>query len=153
MKRLTPIALALILVTACGDGGGALPGQAGSTSASEPAPSTTALADDVTTTVPPVHAPSLSEVDQALVDAAIGDLAERQSADVDDIVVEEFERVVWSDGSLGCPEPGMMYTQALVDGWRLVLGLAGSSFSYHAGGDDIPFLCDKPVLTDSGAER
>ena len=29
--------------------------------------------------------------------------------------------VTWSDGSAGCPEPGMMYTQALVPGYRIVL--------------------------------
>ena len=25
------------------------------------------------------------------------------------------ESVVWNDGSLGCPEPGMMYMQALLN--------------------------------------
>ena len=35
-----------------------------------------------------------------------------------DVKVEEMS---WADGSLGCPRPGMAYTQALVPGWRLVV--------------------------------
>ena len=31
------------------------------------------------------------------------------------------ERVTWPDGSLGCPAPGRMYTQALVPGYRVRL--------------------------------
>lgn len=40
--------------------------------------------------------------------------------------------VVWSDGSLGCPRPGMMYTQALVPGWRVVVGDGRTEWIYHA---------------------
>lgn len=43
------------------------------------------------------------------------------------------EEVVWSDGALGCPQPGLAYTQALVPGWRVRFEVAGASpLSYHA---------------------
>jgi hypothetical protein len=42
------------------------------------------------------------------------------------------EDVTWSDGSLGCPRPGLMYTQALVPGWRLVVRHDGRERIYHA---------------------
>src|SRR5439155_25200469 len=41
------------------------------------------------------------------------------------LVIVRAESVVWNDGSLGCPEAGMMYTQALVNGYWVVLDAAG----------------------------
>jgi hypothetical protein len=49
-------------------------------------------------------------------------------------VVQSVEAVQWPNGALGLPEPGMMYTQAIVDGHRIVLRAEGRSFVYHAGG-------------------
>ncbi|MBI3156766.1 MAG: hypothetical protein HYZ20_15360 [Burkholderiales bacterium] len=43
-----------------------------------------------------------------------------------------LQDAVWSDGSLGCPQPGMMYTQALVPGWRVVVGDGAREWVYHA---------------------
>jgi hypothetical protein len=42
------------------------------------------------------------------------------------------QRVTWRDGSLGCPQPDMNYTQALVPGWRIELAVGSRSFLYHA---------------------
>ena len=35
------------------------------------------------------------------------------------------EAVTWSDGSLGCPQPGEYYTQVLVPGYWIVFDVAG----------------------------
>jgi hypothetical protein len=43
-----------------------------------------------------------------------------------------LEAVIWADGSLGCPQPGRMYTQALVPGWRLVVRHGSRERLYHA---------------------
>ena len=51
------------------------------------------------------------------------------------------EDVTWSDGSLGCPRPGMMYTQALVPGWRLVVRDGGRELTYHASRRGQWLLC------------
>ena len=67
------------------------------------------------------------------VQAAIADLAERESVEPDAVTVAGHQTVTWSDGSLGCPQPGMMYTQALVPGHLLVLEVDGQLFSYHSG--------------------
>ena len=50
------------------------------------------------------------------------------------ITVVSTDEVTWRDGSIGCPEPGMNYTQALVPGVRVVLELDGVRYEYHAGG-------------------
>ena len=51
------------------------------------------------------------------------------------------EAVTWSDGSLGCPQPGMMYTQALVPGYRVRIQAGGQVLDYHAGRSGQPALC------------
>ena len=42
------------------------------------------------------------------------------------------EAVEWSDGSLGCPEPGMMYTQAITPGYHVVISVGGVEYDYRA---------------------
>lgn len=75
---------------------------------------------------------------------AIADLAARLGADPAAITVVSVEDVTWRDGSIGCPDPGMNYTQALVSGTRLVLELDGVRYEYHSGGSRSIFLCEKP---------
>lgn len=76
---------------------------------------------------------------------AIADLAARQEADPGDITVVSEENVTWPDSSLGCPEPGMGYTQVLTDGVRIVLELDGVQYPYHGGGSRGIFLCTSPT--------
>ena len=78
---------------------------------------------------------------------AITDLADRLTIAEDTIEVITAEAVVWPDGSLGCPEPGMMYAQ----GMKIVLEVDGEEYHYHYGGDRGPFLCENPVESGSGA--
>ena len=61
------------------------------------------------------------------------------------ITVVSVDEVTWRDGSIGCPEPGMGYTQALVPGIRVVLELDGTRYEYHSGGSRSIFLCESPV--------
>lgn len=81
-------------------------------------------------------------------ETAIADLAARLDVDVSDIDVVSIEEVTWPDGSIGCPAPGMSYTQALVDGSRIVLAYDGIEYSYHQGGGRAVFFCppDRVVL-------
>lgn len=76
---------------------------------------------------------------------AVADLARRLEVAEDDITVAGVEEVTWNDGSLGCAEKGMMYTQALVDGSRIMLRAGDRTYEYHAGGRRAPFLCEKPT--------
>lgn len=128
----------LALVVACG---GAEP----SATTLPPTTDTTASSPTTATTAP--AAPDLEEV----VEAAVIDLAERLHNDPGEIELVAAEAVTWSDGSLGCPEPGKLYTQALVEGYRVVLSHDGTEYDYHAGQDRNPFLCDRPSL-DPGRE-
>ena len=66
----------------------------------------------------------------------------------DGVTVVDARAVTWPDGSLGCPEPGMMYTQVLVDGTLVVLEAGGSRYEYH-GGDPLLF-CEHPTPPSGG---
>jgi hypothetical protein len=76
------------------------------------------------------------------VQAAIADAAARFSVPESEVAVAGALKVVWSDGSLGCPEDGMMYTQALVDGYLLTLEVDGQRVAYHGADGQPPFLCE-----------
>lgn len=171
MIRKIPRAAALVGalalgLTACGDV--TVPGSgAGPTGATTAAPAETSAPDDptaaTTTTedemqsakpvpVPPSATPQLptgpvpdAVLERADVQAAIQDYAERMDVPVEEVKVAGYADVTWSSGALGCPKPGMMYTQALVPGHQLVLSVDGKLASYHAA-DDKPFTyCANPV--------
>ncbi len=91
----------------------------------------------------PSSAPIHSATQQA-VTIAKEDLAKRLSINPDQIDLVSAESVTWSNGSLGCPQPGIMYTQALVDGLRIQLRVGSRVYEYHSGGSRLPFLCEKP---------
>ncbi|WP_350275427.1 hypothetical protein [Kribbella sp. HUAS MG21] len=79
-----------------------------------------------------------------VVDQAKADLSKRLGVAAADVRVVSSEEVTWPDGSLGCPEPGMRYTQALVPGNRTILEAGGKQYAYHSGGHRAPFLCENP---------
>lgn len=81
---------------------------------------------------------------------AVKDLSERLGIAASDIEVLKEENVTWRDGSLGCPKPDMMYTQALVEGSLIVLRAGGRNYSYHSGKGRPPFYCDNPVSPAPG---
>lgn len=81
---------------------------------------------------------------------AVTDLANRLGIPEGDIEILAEENVTWRDGSLGCPRPGMMYTQALVEGSRIVLRTGGRDYSYHSKAGKPPFYCEDPVSPASG---
>ena len=126
-------ALALVLV-----GCGSDPGAADDPT---PAPAPTE------TTVPPTPTPpaSPSATPSGPVAQAVADLAGSLGIDAADVEVVSMEEVTWRDGSRGCAQPGMAYTQALIDGSRITLRVAGKTYEYHSGGSQPPSLCDSPT--------
>ena len=78
---------------------------------------------------------------QHKVELAIEDTVAQTGATEADIEVELAERVTWRDGSLGCPKPGGMYTQALVEGYHIILTVGGDQRAYHGRDGAAPFYC------------
>jgi hypothetical protein len=98
----------------------------------------------VNPTIPSPSDPAL----QGLVIQAKEDLAGRLSVGVVQIDLIEAEAVVWPDSSLGCPRPGMMYTQVQHDGSLIRLRVGKRIYNYHSGGNRSPFLCEQATEGD-----
>jgi hypothetical protein len=62
----------------------------------------------------------------------------------DDLTVLRAEAVTWSDASLGCPKPGRVYTQALVEGYRIIVDTPDGEKAFHAATGEPPALCTTP---------
>ena len=85
---------------------------------------------------------------QKLVDLAVADLAQRLSIAADQIDVIEVKAIVWPDGGLGCPEPGVAYIQVQQEGLLIRFRAGERLYNYHSGGGRPPFLCEQPVDYD-----
>ncbi len=81
----------------------------------------------------------------AVVARARAQLAAKLSLPSGSIRLDVLETVTWPDGSIGCPAPEMVYTQALVPGTRIVFSVAGVAYHYHAREGGEPFLCETPA--------
>jgi hypothetical protein len=90
-------------------------------------------------------APSIGAGLQRLVDMATENLAANLKIEVAAIKLAEAEYVTWRDGSIGCPKVGEQYTQALVNGSRIVLKADGKAFHYHSGANRAPTYCENPA--------
>lgn len=77
------------------------------------------------------------------VEMAKADLAERLNVAPETIEVVQVEARVWPDAGMGCPQPGMVYTQVPQDGLLIRFGAGGQVYDYHSGGTRDPFLCEE----------
>jgi hypothetical protein len=100
-------------------------------------------AEAAPTDAPPTKGPP-SEVPGDILDEIASNAAERAGVGTDDVEVLTAEAVTWSDGSLGCPEPGMMYTQALVPGFRVVVRAGDETLNFHGSQSGDFRFCENP---------
>lgn len=90
----------------------------------------------------PMAKPPLDQANTAALERfAVDDLARRLDIAPARVEVVSAQAVTWPSGALGCPAPDGMYTQALVEGFQLVLAAEGEEYHYHAGASGEPFLC------------
>jgi hypothetical protein len=60
----------------------------------------------------------------------------------DGLEVVSARAVTWPNGGWGCPKPGMMYTQALVNGYQVVVKAGQRTYDYRFGASATPRLCE-----------
>jgi hypothetical protein len=82
---------------------------------------------------------------QSLIAKAKDDLAQRLSIPVDQINGIDVKSVIWSNSSLGCPQPGMLYAEVLTPGFLILLSANGQEYEYHAGKASDIFYCENPT--------
>ena len=76
-----------------------------------------------------------------VLDLVLTDAAARSGVPREQLVVVTAESRTWNDGSLGCPEPGHFYTQALVEGWQAVVRAGTTLYDYRGAGMTTFKLC------------
>ena len=92
--------------------------------------------------MPTSGTPVVGEVPLDMLDAIIADLAESLDISAEEITVVQAREVEWNDGSLGCPQPGMMYIQVITPGFRVVLLAKDQMFDYHTDTNTRFILCN-----------
>lgn len=133
----TPILLVAIVIALAG-----CASQLGASPSASPDPTRPVRSAPELATAPPSDAPVTGEVpDEILADLA-ADAAERADVDPEAVRVVQAEQVTWNDGSLGCPEPGMSYTMALVDGYHVILEAGDQELDYRVTANGGYRLCE-----------
>jgi hypothetical protein len=102
-----------------------------------------ATAEVAMTPIPTFPEPADAGAQQLIVKAR-SDLSARLGVPVEEIGLVDFQSVTWPDGGLGCPKPGMGYTQVLVEGYLIRLSVGKRVFQYHGAGGRDPFYCENP---------
>jgi hypothetical protein len=95
--------------------------------------------------------PVIGEVPTELLEAILQDAEARTGIEAAEMDLLRAEAVIWSDGSLGCPQPGVMYTQAPVDGYWVVLQAEGKELDYRAAQTGQFTLCEQALPSPGGA--
>ena len=88
------------------------------------------------------QAPVSDEVPAALLDKIRTAVASEANVSAADVKVVSAKAVNWPNGALGCPKPGVMYTQAIVPGYRVELEASGRRFTYNASAKGAFKRCD-----------
>ena len=126
-RLIVSIALAFFAAACSGGGGASLRPTASTTASAAPTPSAPG--------VPAPTAANVTVIPQPLLDQMLAQVSDLSSVPASELTVETAEQVTWPDGSLGCPEPGMMYTQTLVDGYRVVIRAGDMTYDFRGSGD------------------
>ena len=88
---------------------------------------------------------STASMPRAVRRAVVADAARRFQVSEDAVVLASAEQVTWSDGALGCPKPGLTYTQMLVQGYRVTATTTAGRMLYHTDARGNVVTCGLPV--------
>jgi hypothetical protein len=107
---------------------------------------------DIETAAPsvPVGEPTaIAQLPRSVRRAVVADAAKRFRVAESAVVLGRAEQVTWSDGSLGCREPGRAYAQMLVPGFRLVAITSAGELTYHTDSRGNAVTCASGVRARS----
>ena len=96
---------------------------------------------EITVPSPTGERPMKGKVPQRILDPILKEAAALSKIAPEKLVIVRAQPVIWNDGSLGCPEPGMEYTQALVNGYWVVIEAAGQTYDFRVGHGGSVRLC------------
>lgn len=80
---------------------------------------------------------------QPSVDAALQAAAAHLGLSPSGLHVDQVEAQQWGDSSLGCPQPGLMYSQIVTAGFLIVVSGGGKQLEYHSDDRGRVVLCQE----------
>ncbi len=89
----------------------------------------------------------------SVVDTALAHAAATTGLSADELELVRAESVTWPDGSLGCPRPDVVYTQAPVPGYRVQVRAQQRLLNYHADAKGYVIFCPGALGTDPQSGR
>jgi hypothetical protein len=120
----------------------------GSGAAQDPAPKPTSGAGlpGLVPATPPAEgsAAPFDENSKKMLELAQQALARELNLQAADATLITIAPVEWSDGSLGCPKPGMNYLQVITPGYQITLEAQGQRYEYHTDQRGAVVRCDQP---------
>lgn len=84
-----------------------------------------------------------------LLEKVLEDAQQRTGVSRSQLEIISTEKVTWNDGALGCPQPGRMYTHALVPGYRITIRASDQTLNYHAAETGQFVLCTPQALENT----
>lgn len=91
-----------------------------------------------------------TEQERSAIELALAAIDADPPLSTEDVTNLRIRSVDWPDGSLGCPQPGQEYTQAVVKGYFVSFSVDGEIKTVHVGGE-AAVVCDR--LGEIMAER
>jgi hypothetical protein len=144
VRVVIPLALVAALTGACAaapasSSSSASPASpAASAGESRPSPEAPSL-----NPAPTAPAPVTGEVPPTVMNAARAELATHVGIDrAASATVLSAEAVDWPDGSLGCPQPDMVYPQVITPGYQVVFEVDGKEYDIRATTSGFVMLCE-----------
>jgi len=160
-RRITLAAVVLaVVVAACGDDESADPATTAGANVQDDARTESTDADRVGSdpTNLPDRVPAdgagptvTGEVPEELLNLVIEDAAMLAGVDPADTSVVTAQEMLWADGSLDCPEPGGVYTQAPVPGYWVVIQAGSEGYGYRLTSNGSFTLCTSRFTGPGGS--
>jgi hypothetical protein len=85
-------------------------------------------------TAGPSSSPGAIDLPASVVDPIVAEISRISGVPVAEVTIISGEAVTFPDGSLGCPVPGMAYTQVVTDGYKIVADAGGTTYDYRGTG-------------------
>jgi hypothetical protein len=77
--------------------------------------------------------------------AVVADAARRFKVAESAVVLARAEKRTWNDASLGCPQPGQVYSKVLVPGFRVMAKTSEGDLLYHTDTRSRALVCIEPA--------
>jgi hypothetical protein len=92
-------------------------------------------------TVTPPPSPVVPPESAAAVDAARQAAAAHLGVGADQLQASRVEAQQWPDASLGCPQPGQLYSQIVTPGFLVIVTSGSHQLEYHTDARGRVVLC------------